>query len=118
MVGPNNDQETVSPFTNFRYRAHVRVVDYHPDQIEDFAVGRRGSDFDVLSDYSGGEDTDPEEDMRHFRDGKGFAKHFWEWRFQLQVEDGNAQGSKERMWLVVDNQSAQMLLGLEEDATK
>ena len=72
----------------------------------------------MLSDYSGGEGTDLEEDMGIFRDGKGFAKSVWEWRFALQVEDAIAGASNERLWLIVDNKSAQMLLNLDEDATK
>jgi protection-of-telomeres protein 1 len=107
-----------SPFTLSKYRSIVRVVDYFPHKIEDFAVGRRASEFDMLSDYSGGEDTDPGEDMRIFKSGKGFAKHVWEWRFALQVEDASSKDSKERLWLVVDNHAAQALLGLEGDATK
>jgi len=71
-----------------------------------------------LSDYSGSEDTDREEDMRIFKSGKGFAKHIWEWRFALQVEDASSKESKERLWLMVDNHSAQGLLNLEDDATK
>lgn len=94
------------------------MVDYFPHKIEDFVVGHRASELDMLSDYSGGEDTDPEEEMRVFKSGKGFARNAWEWRFALQVEDGSAKAVKERMWLIVDNHSAQFLLGLEEDATK
>lgn len=98
-----------------KYRANVRVVGYFPNKIEDFAVGHRVSEFDMLSDYSGGEDTDPEEDRRIFRDGKGFAKKY-EWRFALEVEDADPQSTGERMWLLVDNHSAQGLLSM--DATK
>jgi protection-of-telomeres protein 1 len=108
----------LSPFTVCKYRANVRVVGYYPPKIEDFAVGRRISEFDILSDYSGGEDTDPEEDMRSFKSGKGFAKKNWEWRFALEVVDASSstKPSTERIWLMVDNFSAQMLLNM--DATK
>jgi hypothetical protein len=101
-----------------KYRANVRVVDYFPNRIEDFAVGHRASELDMLSDYSGGEDTDPEEDMRIFKSGKGFAKDVWQWRFALQVEDASSKISKQRLWLMVDNHAAQSLLNLDEDATK
>jgi hypothetical protein len=96
----------------------VRVVDFFPHKIEDFAVGRRPSEYDILSDYSGGEDTDREEDLRVFKNGRGFAKNIWEWRFALQVEDASSKESKERLWLMVDNHAAQGLLNLEDDATK
>ncbi|RFU30763.1 hypothetical protein B7463_g5584, partial [Scytalidium lignicola] len=117
------EEVRISPFTVAKYRANVRVVDYFPDYIEDFTVSHRVSDYDMLSDYSGGEDTDPEEDMRNFKSGKGFCDRVWEWRFALQVEDAHKKNQdedgkeKQKMWLMVDNQAAQMLLGLEDDAT-
>jgi hypothetical protein len=112
------DQKIPSSFTCARYRANVKVVDFFPHKIEDFAVGRRASEFDILSEYSGGEETDREEDMRIFKSGKGFAKNIWEWRFALQVEDADQMKSKNRLWLIVDNHAAQGLLSLEDDATK
>ena len=111
-------RQTLSPFSCVKYRANVRVVDFFPHKIQDFAIGRRLSEFDILSDYSGGEDTDREEDLRIFKSGKGFAKHTWEWRFALQVEDASSKESKQRLWLMVDNHAAQSLLNLEHDATK
>lgn len=98
----------------------MRVVDFWPHKLEDFAVGRRISDYDILSDNSGGESTDNEEDMKLFRAGKGFGgERKWEWRFALQVEDASIKATSpaERMWLLVDHQSAQMLLNVDE-ATK
>jgi protection-of-telomeres protein 1 len=95
----------------------VRVVDFFPPKIEDFAVGRRASEFDILPDYSGGEDTDPGEEMRAYRSGKGFPEKQWEWRFALQVVDASDKlAVKERTWLVVSNEDAQLLLDM--DATK
>ncbi|RDW88478.1 hypothetical protein BP6252_00510 [Coleophoma cylindrospora] len=110
------------PFVNANYKANVRVVDFFPDKLEDFAVGRRVSEYDILSDYSGGEETDRDEDMRSFRAGKGFPEKRWEWVFALQVEDASrapmsaGTSSNNRLWLTVDNQAAQMLLNMEEDA--
>src|SRR6187402_3616478 len=114
----SRDQEYLSPFTVGKYRANVRVIDYFPNKLEDFAVGRRASEMDMLSDYSGGEETDLEEEMRNFKSGKGFAKNIWEWRFALLVEDASSEDSKDRLWLFVDNHCAQGLLGLDDDATK
>jgi protection of telomeres protein 1 len=111
-----NAQEDVGPFHVCKYKANVRVVGYFPPKIEDFAVGRRTSEFDMLSDYSGGEDTDPEEDMRAYRSGNGFPTKTWEWRFALEVVNASAKASNERMWLMVSNHDAQMLLDM--DATK
>lgn len=117
LVKNEEGQQIPSSFTCARYRSNVKVVDFFPHKIEDFAVGRRASQFDVLSDYSGGEDTDREEEMRVFKSGKGFAKNIWKWRFALQVEDADSKGRKERLWLIVKNDAAQGLLNLD-DATK
>lgn len=118
LLREDKTDEQSAPFTCGKYKAIARVVDYFPHRIEDFAVGHRPSEMDMLSDYSGGEDTDREEDLRVFRSGKGFSKKVWEWRFALQVEDASSQDSKERLWLMVDNHAAQGLLGLEDDASK
>lgn len=107
-----------SPFTNKQYKANVRVVDYWPNNLEDFSVWYRPNVQDMLSDYSGDESTDAEEEMRSFRSGKGFSQKTWEWRFALQVEEGGSADSNERMWLMVDNQAAQYLLGDVDDADK
>jgi hypothetical protein len=117
LLGEENE-EHVAPFAVCKYRANVRVVDYFPHKLEDFAVGRRASEFDMLSDYSGEEDTDREEDLRIFKSGKGFAKNIWEWRFALLVEDASSKDAKERLWLIVDNHAAQGLLALDDNATK
>ena len=109
-----NKGEKFSPFTNYKYRAHVRIIDYFPDSLEDFSVGRRQTEYDILSDYSSDECSDVEENMRSFRSGRGFPEMTWEWRFALQVEDASDKASKERMWLMVDNKAAQGLLNSEE----
>ena len=106
-------QEIILPFVNNRYRANVRVVGYFPHKIVDFAVGRRVTEYDMLSDYSGGEDTDREEELRNFKSGKGFGMKKWEWRFALEVEDAGSQLPKGRMWLIIDNSSAQGLLDMD-----
>ncbi len=95
----------------------MRVVNYYPHRIEDFAIGRRASEYDMLSDYSGGEDTDPEEETQKFGSEKRFGKTVWEWRFELLVEDATSIG-KERLWLSIGNQDAQGLLNFEDNADK
>lgn len=107
-----------APFENNTYKANLRVVDYLPHNIVDFAVGRKISEFDVLSDYSGDEDDDPKEDMQSFHEGKGYVERKWEWFFSLVVEDANQDASKERAILRVENYDAQMLLNLQGDACK
>lgn len=111
--------EYLLPFENVKHRSNVRVVDFWPNKLEDFAVGRRVSEYEVLSDYSGGESTDNEEDMRLFRQGKGYGgEKAWEWRFALRLQDADkkARSHRDTMWVIVDNQAAQMLLNI--DAVK
>lgn len=94
----NDNTEHPFPFTNNKSNALVRVVDYFPPRIEDFAQPHYPSEFDNLSVYSGEED-----------DNTGDSE--WEWRFALQVEDTSMK--PERMWLLVDHMSAQGLLNIE-----
>lgn len=110
--------EHISPFTDCKYKAIVRVVDYFPHKLEDFAQGWRATEYDILSDYSGNEDTDLEDELRIFKSGQGFSKDTWEWRFALKVEDASKRDCKDQMWLIVDNFSAQFLLNLDKDATR
>lgn len=116
LLRSDDSQDVILPFVVANYRANVRVVGYFPPKLEDFAVGRRVSEYDMLSDYSGGEDSDPEEFYRSWKSGKGAPAKVWEWRFALEVIDASSKNSTEKMWLMVDNAAAQGLLDL--DATK
>jgi len=116
MDPKNPGQRHLCPFDVRNYKANIRVVGYFPPKIEDFAVGRRPSDYDMLSDDSGGDDTDPEVNMQSYRSGKGFPMKVWEWRFALQIVDANDKAYRDRTWLIVNNHDAQMLLDM--DATK
>lgn len=106
-----------SPYTNRKYRANVRVIDFAPHRLEDFAVGRSSSEYDILPDYDGGEETDSDDERRHRSKRQCVSKDIGEWRFELLVEDASPAGGKEQIWLTVDNTAAQGLLALEEDAT-
>ncbi|KAK3328001.1 hypothetical protein B0T19DRAFT_180019 [Cercophora scortea] len=107
------------PFTCSKYLTRVRVVDFYPPALEDFASSRESSAFDVLSDHSGDEDdsdsnsapSDEEDDRR-----RG-VQRIWEWRFALQLEDAAPakHSQPKRLWVLVDNAEAQCLTGL--DAT-
>ncbi|KAJ8069370.1 hypothetical protein OCU04_003024 [Sclerotinia nivalis] len=104
------------PFENKNYKANVRVVDYFPQNIADFAVGRKPSEYDLLPDYSGDEDDGPEKNMKSFRDGEEIPKKKWKWRFALVVEDANPDASKDRATLIVGNKDAQLLFNGLNDA--
>ncbi|KAF4988608.1 hypothetical protein FGRMN_9669 [Fusarium graminum] len=108
------------PFVNLNHRANVRVVDFAPSNLTDFAYPKKESEYDDLSDdggesvsNSGSEDEDEQSSQVTMHD---FAKaRNWEWRFFLELEDATVptKQKKERLWVAVDNQAAQCLLGLD-----
>ncbi len=77
------------PFVNICCRARVRVVDFFPPDLRDFAVPRRPSEYDVLSES----DSDSNESDVHTSNNEspsqaeGAPVPSWEWRFYLLVED-------------------------------
>ncbi|KAL8964159.1 MAG: hypothetical protein Q9183_004654, partial [Haloplaca sp. 2 TL-2023] len=107
------------PFQNIKSRAVVRIVDFHPPNIADFAVKRRPvSEYDVLSDYSGDSSSDstpgpssPNQDHNDDEDSDDLDEseytnegrtRKWEWRFALTIEDASSpvspqQQQRERM---------------------
>ncbi|RYP59754.1 hypothetical protein DL769_008422 [Monosporascus sp. CRB-8-3] len=110
-----NEVTLTLPFICAKYRANVRVVDFRPRKLEDFARWRKMTDYDALSEYSGSgsEDSDGETaagNLESYRD-----KKTWEWRFALQLEGVDSKGRAEpdRLWAVVDNTEAQQLANLD-----
>lgn len=95
------------PFQNVRYRSRLRVVDFFPHRLEDFAVAYK-KEIDHLSDA----EIDNEAELVNELSGSVT----WEWRFCLLVEDGipTTQNSKsepkERMELMVAKSDAEHLL--------
>ncbi|KAH6636777.1 hypothetical protein F5144DRAFT_194891 [Chaetomium tenue] len=114
---PTKNQNTtlVLPFICAKFKAFVRVVDFFPASLEDFAYGRRQTQYDVLSDNEedseGPSSSDDEEASR--------SQRVWEWRFALQLEDptpsdhAKGSGPPPRLWALVDNLEAQCLTGLD-----
>ncbi|KAK4138029.1 hypothetical protein BT67DRAFT_370973 [Trichocladium antarcticum] len=107
------DATLAAPFICAKYRAHVRVVDFHPRALEDFACSRKTSLFDIFSDS--------EDDVSSSDDAAPGTNRVWEWRFALQLEDPTPQprtknpAPRPRVWVLVNNTEAQCLTGL--DAT-
>jgi hypothetical protein len=105
----------VLPFICAKFKAYARVVDFFPASLEDFAYGRRQTEYDVLSDN--GEDS--EGPASSDEEGTSSSQRIWEWRFALQLEDPtppyNAKGPGQppRLWVFVDNPEAQCLTGLD-----
>ncbi|KMU76715.1 telomere-binding alpha subunit central domain containing protein [Coccidioides immitis RMSCC 3703] len=79
-VGPGGIQYRM-PFQNLKYRASVRVVDFFPPNLEDFAVPYN-PEYAMLRDTVDGSDlSDSDEEPI-------IGQQIWEWRFCLLVEDG------------------------------
>ncbi|TWU78337.1 hypothetical protein ED733_008545 [Metarhizium rileyi] len=105
------------PFINANYRTYVRVTDFRPSRLEDFArLKKRVSEYAALSDN---EDSDSasasdSDNVLHLLSRDARIVTEWEWRFYLKLEDASCENNhKESIWVVVNNQSAQMLLSLD-----
>ncbi|ERT02844.1 hypothetical protein HMPREF1624_01147 [Sporothrix schenckii ATCC 58251] len=106
------------PFANIKFKTKVRVVDFVPTNLADFAVKRYISDIDMVKDDSDSDSLSEDDDR-----GNG-AHCVWEWRFALCLEDASSarndnDNDKEdnssglpptRCWVFVDNFHGQMLL--------
>lgn len=104
--------ELALPFINANFRLCVRVVGFYPLHLEEFARPKKKTEYDVLSDnddsssgVDSGNDTETTSDLQRS----------WEWYFHLLLEDAavNSGRPKQRVWVVVDNQAAQCLTGLD-----
>lgn len=90
-------------------------MDFHPSSLEDFAVSRRRTDNDCLSDNSA-DDIDPDSD----EDGENRTgrKRVWEWRFALKLEEATPALAKKdwapvTVWVHVGNPEAQLLTDID-----
>ncbi|KAK8038129.1 telomere-binding alpha subunit central domain-containing protein [Apiospora phragmitis] len=113
-TGINGEEHVALPFTNIKFRANVRVVDFRPRRLEDFAAWRKVTEFDCLSDYDGASES--ESDGQDGTLDNFAARKTWEWRFALELEDASpkAKGEKpERIWALVDNYEAQQLTNID-----
>ncbi|KAF2797550.1 hypothetical protein K505DRAFT_235277 [Melanomma pulvis-pyrius CBS 109.77] len=90
--------EIVLPFVNAKYRTRIRVVDFFPNDLNDFARSMADPNWNTaLNEMSGNE-------QRHDQG--------WKWGFALLVEDANAPTgtTPERLRLFVNNGAGQHLL--------
>lgn len=100
------------PFVNANYRTNVRVVNFMPAKLQDFAFAKKVTEFDILSDNN---DSDDGSGSEHDSVIDPATNCNWEWRFYLELEDAAVlkPQQKKRMWVAVDNQAAQCLLSLD-----
>ena len=103
------------PFQNIKSRATVRVIDFFPPKLADFAVPRpRTSEYDVLSENECSESgNDQQSDDLDNRSEAEDTQ--WEWRFGLVLEDAQGARHQERATIevYVSGQDAEGLLKLE-----
>lgn len=104
------------PFVNLNYRSNVRVVDFSPSKLEDFAYAKKQKECAALSDTEEDEDSDDSDSAQDQDTAMGsMNERIWEWRFFLQLEDVHVSKNqkRERIWVAVNNASAQYLTDLD-----
>ncbi|KAH1298488.1 hypothetical protein KXV29_008547 [Aspergillus fumigatus] len=104
-ISPNQIEYRI-PFQNVCYRATVRVVDFFPPKLEDFAVPEE-------SDHKPRLDAEVDEIHNFHRADRSIR---WQWRFCLLVENvpPHPHGkSSQRMKLFVSGADAEYLLKLD-----
>ena len=118
------------PFQNSCYKSKVRVIDFFPDNLEDFAAPVRESQYGKLDDG----DSDSDVNMSDADDASpqlpatgtsGDSGLRWQWRFMLLVEDArpapppkktsaevaeDEEGLPKQMELLVSDSDADYLL--------
>jgi hypothetical protein len=136
------DRKITLPFINAKYRSRVRVVDYAPRQLEDFAVWVNSDDENASDDEDDYEPPSPPpgSEARSHSPRRGRGR--WEWRFALQLEDspmfprtkkkdkektpdepdqtvGDGDGEEEekedRIWVQLHHEHAMFLFGRDVD---
>lgn len=88
----------ILPFINASYRTKVRVVDFDPPDLEDFALL-----------------AEPDDDKSEFSQDMSWQSSSlkWEWSFSLRLEEVRAAKDADpaRAWVNVGHLEAQFLLG-------
>jgi hypothetical protein len=88
-----NGTTQILPFVNAKYRARVRVIDFHPKVVEDFAI--------VSNHPMPGTPTDLDPSQTH------------EWAFSLLLEDAMKSkpvgGESDTMWVTLHHKEVQYL---------
>ncbi|KAG8530310.1 uncharacterized protein KY384_004812 [Bacidia gigantensis] len=115
------------PFANIKSRATVRVIDFFPQTLEDFAVSipKKPSEYTVLSDISSSSsssssdsDSDSNVSMRDADTPNTDKGKKYEWRFSLTLEDASSPTTKkgevrEKMEVFVVGADAEYLLKID-----
>lgn len=103
------------PFQNINSRATVRVIDFFPPNLVDFAVSRpRASEYDILSEDDRSESANDQSSSDPGESSEAEDRQ-WEWRFGLALEDALGSKHQERTTIevYVAGQDGDGLLNLE-----
>ena len=104
------------PFQNINSRALVRVIDFFPSELADFAVPcAKPSEYDILSEPAGSEDDGGSEISSESNNTEPVTERRWEWRFGFILEDalGPKNEAKATMEVYVVGEDAECLLKLD-----
>ena len=128
---PNGNTYTL-PFNNIKSRATVRIIDFFPPNLEDFAVNlsHKSSEYAILSDAetiassssSRSESNSPSPPPNHKSDDddsldgrSSLRRRRWEWRFGLTLEDASPLPLPPKHQPVPKRETLEILIG-EQDA--
>lgn len=112
---PPNGATYTLPFQNINSRATVRVIDFFPPNLVDFAVRRRkASEYAILSEDDCSE-SGSDQQINDPDDRSEAEDAQWEWRFALVLEDAicSREQNKATLEVYVTGQDAECLLKLE-----
>ncbi|MCJ1339696.1 hypothetical protein MMC09_004986 [Bachmanniomyces sp. S44760] len=133
-TAPPNRIPYTLPFQNICSRATVRVVDFFPSNIEDFAISHQISEYDAIADdeddddnvddsQSSTSDQDSSDASNNDLTGnRNKGRRIWTWRFALFLEDHNTRADAtttnnnnddEKVKVYVSAQDAEFLLNME-----
>ena len=104
------------PFQNINSRAFVRVIDFFPSELADFAVPcTKPSEYDILSDLEESEDGSGSEISAESNPTEPATERRWEWRFGFILEDalGPKNEAKATMEVYIVGEDAECLLKLD-----
>ena len=106
-------KEYLLPFQNSKYHAKVRVVDFFPDNVADFASPWQEDQYAELSDSDAEETNEFDGDISSINN----ENIRWEWNFCLLVEDATSSATKKepkkRMKLLVSDTDGDYLLRMD-----
>ena len=124
-TNPPSGAKYTFPFRNVKSRTTVRIIDFFPPSIEDFAFRQKASksQYDVLSDDEPSSESSDNSESGASDDtitpATSQKKSRWIWGFKLLLQDAHPKrqkmenGEDDRMWVTVGDKDAEFLLQLD-----